>query len=78
MNFTLILFLLSPVLMGYLLVQILLPAPAYFSANRPAMAKSLFKLFLAPGIGYGLVSLLFFLWSSAFFSHALIGRLPDA
>ena len=66
MNLGLLLFLLSPILMGYLLVQILLPAPLVDHANLPARANFFFRLCLAPGLGYALVSLLFFLWSLLF------------
>lgn len=66
MNLALLLYLFSPILFGYLLVQILLPNPIAYPAGRSSLVDFLFRLFLAPGLGYALISLLFFLWSLLF------------
>jgi len=76
MNLSLLLFLLSPILMGYLLIQVLLPAPFVASSNRSSGVNFFFRLCLAPGLGYALVSLLFLLWSVLFSpTRALVGYL---
>jgi hypothetical protein len=68
--------LLSPLLIGLLLVQVLLSAPANSPAGRSAIFPLLWKLCLAPGAGLALVSLLYFLWSLIFSpTQALAGYL---
>jgi hypothetical protein len=68
--------LLSPLLIGLLLVQVLLPARANSLAGSPAALTLLWKLCLAPGAGLALVSLLYFLWSLIFSpTQALAGYL---
>lgn len=58
--------LLPPLLIGVLLVQVLLPAPVNPPAGRSATFPLFWKLCLAPGAGFALVSLLYFLWSLLF------------
>jgi hypothetical protein len=68
--------LLSPLLIGLLLVQVLLPARATSPSSSSAALTLLWKLCLAPGAGLALVSLLYFLWSLIFSpTQALAGYL---
>jgi hypothetical protein len=76
MLLVILLSLLLPLLIGLLLVQVLLPATANPPAGRPTAYPLLWKLCLAPGAGFALVSLLYFLWSLIFSpTQALAGYL---
>ncbi len=61
-----------PILIGYLILLLLLPK---YSDGRLRIGY-LWKLFLAPGIGFALVSCIYFLWSVIFTpDRAIIGLL---
>ncbi len=61
-----------PILIGYLILLLLLPN---YSDGRVRIGY-LWKLFLAPGIGFALVSCIYFLWSVIFTpDRAIIGLL---
>jgi hypothetical protein len=76
MLLVILLSLLSPLLIGWLLVQVLLPAPVNPPDGRSSGYPLLWKLCLAPGAGLALVSLLYFLWSLIFSpTQALAGYL---
>jgi hypothetical protein len=66
MTLVILLSLFSPLLIGLLLVQVLLPAPVNPPAGRSSIFPLFWKLCLAPGAGFALVSLLYFLWSLVF------------
>jgi hypothetical protein len=76
MLLVILLSLLSPLLIGWLLVQVLLSAPANSPAGKSSGYPLLWRLCLAPGAGFALVSLLYFLWSLIFSpTQALAGYL---
>jgi hypothetical protein len=66
MTMMILLSLLLPLLIGALLVQVLLPAPTDPPSSSSATLTAVWKLCLAPGAGFALVSLLYFLWSLIF------------
>ena len=71
MNPIILLTLLSPIVSGYLLIQILFPR--LWSGNH--WLWTLWKLFLAPAVGFALVSLIYYLWSVIFSPVYAIGVL---
>ena len=72
MDFVNLLALSIPILIGYLILLLLLPN---YSDGRVRIGY-LWKLFLAPGIGFALVSCIYFLWSVIFTpDRAIIGLL---
>jgi hypothetical protein len=76
MILVILLALLSPLLIGLLLVQVMLPVQGPARAGSSTMIPLLWKLCLAPGAGFALVSLLYFLWSLIFSpTQALAGYL---
>ena len=61
-----------PILIGYLILLLLLP----INSDGGARIDYLWKLFLAPGIGFALISCIYFLWSVIFNPNlAIIGLL---
>jgi hypothetical protein len=76
MLLVILLSLLPPLLIGWLLVQALLPVPTNPPAGKSTGYPLLWKLCLAPGAGFALVSLLYFVWSLIFSpTQALAGYL---
>ena len=59
MNLTILLSLISPILIGYLAIQLLLPV----KENTGLWLFNLWKIFLAPAVGFAAISILYYLWS---------------
>ena len=70
MNFLILVLLIIPIIIGYLIIQLVQP----YQQNKRTLVFTLWKLFLAPGIGYALASVLYFFWSVLFSpARGLIG-----